>query len=66
MHGVYVKTKSLKESEWLLSVVKKMQLEGRVATIGEIEDVQLVQAIKNGETRKYVNTKSFTSKLRKK
>ena len=64
MHGVYVKTKSRKESEWLLSVIKRMQLEGRVATIEEIEDEGMVRAIKTGETGKYVNTKAFISKLR--
>jgi len=66
MHGVYVKTKSRKESEWLLSLIKRMQLEGRVATIEEIEDEGMVRAIKEGETGKYVNTRNFVAKLRKK
>jgi hypothetical protein len=43
-----------------------MQLEGRVATIEEIEDEGMVNAIKEGETGKYVNTKNFVAKLRKK
>jgi hypothetical protein len=45
--------------------MQKLQLEGRIATREEIEDEGLVRAIKNGETKEYIDTKKFVAKLRK-
>lgn len=64
MSGIVVKTKSRKEAEWLLDIIKKMQFSGRVLSLPELEDLALASAIEEGRNTKKVN-KSVIEKMLK-
>lgn len=67
MTQIILETKNDKEAKFLLEMAQRMNIRGRKISVSfDDEDADLLRAIEKGETGKYVNTKSFVAKLRKK
>lgn len=64
MEGVILHTKSGKDLNLILKLARKMGISVRRLSREEIEDFCLAEAISEGRTGEYVNTKSFIDELR--
>lgn len=64
MEGVILHTKSGKDLNLILKLARKMGISVRRLSREEIEDLCLAEAISEGRTGEYVNTKSFIDELR--
>jgi len=53
------------EMRLIAGIARKFGLKTRKLTLSEIEDIALLKAIKDGETKEYVDTDEITKSLRK-
>jgi hypothetical protein len=49
----------------IAEIAKKMGLKAKILSESEKEDLSMLNAIKKGRTKKYVDTESFIQNLRK-
>ncbi len=64
METVVLQGKSKSDLKALIEIAKKLGIMVRYLTEEEKEDIGLIYAMKQGQTKKYVNTDSFVKKLR--
>lgn len=63
METVVLQGKSKSDLKALIAVAKKLGIMVRYLTEEEQEDIGLLDAMKQGRTKEYVNTDSFVKKL---
>ena len=63
METVVLQGKSKSDLKALIEIAKKLGIMVRYLTEEEQEDIGLMDAMKQGRTKKYVNTDSFVKKL---
>ncbi len=56
---------SASDIKLIAEIAKKMGLKAKILSEEEKEDIGMLNAIKKGRTKKYVDSESFISKLRK-
>lgn len=56
---------SASDIKLIAEIAKKMGLKAKILSEEEKEDIGMLNAIKKGRTKKYVDPESFISKLRK-
>jgi hypothetical protein len=65
MDTVILNSNSKNDLKLLLDIAKKFGIKAKILNDSELEDIGLANAIKQGRTGKFVETKSFIKKLRK-
>ena len=65
MEAVLLNSDSKSDMKLLLELAKKIGIRARVITESELEDIGLINAIRQGRTEKYIDNESFLKKLRK-
>ncbi len=65
MQTAILNSNSKTDLKLLLDLAKKMGIKAKVLTNSEIEDIGLINAIKLGRTKEYVDNSSFIKKLRR-
>jgi len=65
METAILKSSSKKNLNIILDLAKKLEMNIKILSQDEIEDIGLAMAIKKGRTGKFVNTESFLKKIRK-
>jgi hypothetical protein len=65
MQTLVLNGESASDIKLIAEIAKKMGLKAKILSEEEKEDIGLLNAIKKGRTKKYVETESFISKLRK-
>lgn len=56
---------SASDIKLIAEIAKKMGLKAKILSEEEKEDIGMLNAIKKGRTKKYIDSESFISKLRK-
>lgn len=54
------------EMNLIIEIARKFGIKTRKLSIGDVEDLGLLKAIKDGETGEYVDTDQFVDSIRKK
>ena len=65
METLILNSESAGDIKLIAEIAKKMGLKAKILTEEEKEDIGMLNAIKKGRTRKYVDTDSFMLNLRK-
>lgn len=65
METAILKNNSKKNLNLLLDLAKQLEMNVKILSHEELEDIGLAIAIKKGRTGKYVNTESYLKKIRK-
>lgn len=65
METAILKSNSKKNLNLLLDLAKQLEMNVKILSQDEVEDIGLAIAIKKGRTGKYVNTESYLKKIRK-
>ena len=65
METAILKNNSKKNLNLLLDLAKQLEMNVKILSQEELEDIGLAIAIKKGRTGKYVNTESYLKKIRK-
>ena len=65
METAILKSNSKKNLNLLLDLAKQLEMNVKILSQEELEDIGLAIAIKKGRTGKYVNTESYLKKIRK-
>ena len=65
MQTVILKSDSKTDLKLLLDLAKKIGVKSRVLSESESEEIGLVNAIKSGRTKEYVETATFIKKIKK-
>lgn len=65
METAILKSKSKTDLKLLLDIAKKMGVNAKLLNKSDIEDIGLANAIRQGRTGQFVDSKSFLKKLRK-
>ena len=65
METAILKNNSKKNLNLLLDLAKQLEMNVKILSYEELEDIGLAIAIKKGRTGKYVNTESYLKKIRK-
>ena len=65
METAILKSKSKENLIILLNLAKKLDINVKLLSADEIEDIGLVIAMKKGRTGKFVNTESYLKKISK-
>ena len=65
METAILKSNSKENLNLLLDLAKKLEMNVKILSADEIEDIGLAIAIRKGRTGKFVNTESFLKKIRK-
>ncbi|MDQ3021101.1 MAG: hypothetical protein M3R36_11110 [Bacteroidota bacterium] len=65
METAILKSNSKENLNLLLDLAKKLNVNVKVLSEEELEDIGLAIAIKKGRTGKFINTKAFLKKIRK-
>lgn len=65
METAILKSNSKKNLNLLLDLAKQLEMNVKILSHEELEDIGLAIAIKKGRTGKYVNTESYLKKIRK-
>lgn len=65
METAILKSKSKENLILLLNLAKKLDINVKLQSADEIEDIGLVIAMKKGRTGKFVNTESYLKKISK-
>ena len=65
METAILKSNSKKNLNQLLDLAKQLEMNVKILSQEELEDIGLAIAIKKGRTGKYVNTESYLKKIRK-
>ncbi len=60
------KSESKQNLKLLVDLASKLGIESKILTEDQIEEIGLTNAIKQGETGEYTDTRKFLKKLRKK
>jgi hypothetical protein len=63
MNTVILHSKSKNDLDLLLEIAKKFGIKAKVLTETEMEDIGLGNAVKTGQTGKFIDTESFLKKL---
>lgn len=64
MQIALINGKSESDLKLLINLAKKLGLKTEILSRGEVEDIGLGFAIKEGRTKKYIDTKEFVNKIR--
>jgi hypothetical protein len=65
METLILNSESAGDIKLIAEIAKKMGLKAKILTEEEKEDIGMLNAIKKGRTKKYVDTDSFMLNLRK-
>ncbi len=65
METAILKSNSKENLNLLLDLAKKLNVNVKVLSEDELQDIGLAIAIKKGRTEKFINTESFLKKIRK-
>ena len=65
MQTLILNGESASDIKLIAEIAKKMGLKAKILSEEEKEDVGMLNAIKKRRTKKYIDTESFISKLRK-
>ncbi len=65
MQTLVLNGESASDIKLIAEIAKKMGLKAKILSEEEKEDIGMLNAIKKGRTKKYVDSESFISKLRK-
>ena len=65
METAILKSKSKENLILLINLAKKLDINVKLQSADEIEDIGLVIAMKKGRTGKFVNTESYLKKISK-
>ena len=65
MQTAILKSDSKTDLKLLLELAKKIGIKARVLSDSEIEDMGLANAMKEGETKEYIDTTAYLKKLRR-
>jgi hypothetical protein len=65
MQTLVLNGESAADIKLIAEIAKKMGLKARILSEVEKEDINMLNAIKKGRTKQYVNTESFIHNLRK-
>jgi hypothetical protein len=65
MQTLVLNGESASDIKLIAEIAKKMGLKAKILSEDEKEDIGMLNAIKKGRTKKYVDAESFISKLRK-
>ncbi|MFM2290982.1 MAG: hypothetical protein RIS29_795 [Bacteroidota bacterium] len=65
MQTLVLNGESAGDIKLIAEIAKKMGLKAKILSESEKEDLSMLNAIKKGRTKKYVDTESFIQNLRK-
>lgn len=65
MQTAILNTESKSDFKLLIELAKKIGIQAKIMTNSEIDELGLINAIKKGRTKTYVNNDAFLKKLRK-
>jgi len=65
MEALLLNSESKSDMKLLLELAKKIGVKARVITESELEDIGLMNAIRQGRTEEFIDNQSFLKKLRK-
>ncbi|MBW6500651.1 MAG: hypothetical protein K0B05_04580 [Bacteroidales bacterium] len=65
MEALLLNSESKSDMKLLLELAKKIGVKARIITESELEDIGLMNAIRQGRTEEFIDNQSFLKKLRK-
>ena len=65
MQTLVLNGESVGDIKLIAEIAKKMGLKAKILSEAEKEDIGMLNAIKKGRTKQYINTESFIHNLRK-